>query len=66
MTDRINSLTVILEKDTRADDIECLKNAILQLKGIIAVEKNVSDLGTFLAEKRAKYELRSKLWDVLK
>lgn len=66
MTDRINSLTVVLGKDIREDDVQVLINAILLMTPVIGVEKNVADPVSYTAETRAKYELRTKLWEVLK
>jgi hypothetical protein len=66
MTDRVHSLTVVLETDMRTDDVEGVINAILHLKPVISVEKHISDVGTLMAEARAKQELRMKLFEVLK
>lgn len=66
MTDRVHSLTVILEKDTRDDDVECWVSAIRMLKGVISVQKNISDIDYHVAEQRAKQEIRSKLFDIIK
>jgi hypothetical protein len=61
MTDRINALTVVLEQDYREDDAESLISAIKLLRGVISVEKNVTDLSDHVAEQRAQHELRAKL-----
>ena len=37
MTDRIRSLTVVLEQDTREDDCEQIKSALLMVKGVAEV-----------------------------
>ena len=65
MTDRYNSLTVVLEHDIRSDDAEMLISAIQQLRGVLSVEGNVSDSTTFMAQERARSELGSKIWDVI-
>lgn len=65
MTDSINALTVILASDMREDDAEPLIAAILQLRGVLRVDKHVADLGTHLAEMRARSALGDKLWEVL-
>lgn len=65
MTDRIHSLTVVLENDIRIDDAESLISAIKQLRLVIAVEPNVSDPSSVMATVRARDELSKKLWDVL-
>ena len=65
MTDRYNTLTVVLEKDIRDDDAEALLTAIRQLRGVLSVSGNVADLTAYMAEERAKRELGDKLWQVL-
>jgi hypothetical protein len=65
MTDRINSITLFLERDIRIDDAESLIAAARHLKGVIAVEPNVVGIDSKLAEERALQELRNKLRDVL-
>lgn len=65
MTDRFNSLTVVLEVDIREDDAESLLSAISQLRGVLRVSGNVSDLGTHVAQVRARQELETKLWAAL-
>ena len=66
MTDRINYLTVALEKDTRDDDAEALLNAIRQLRGVADVKPNVVNSGDWLAETRVRQDLADKLWAVLR
>ena len=66
MTDTVHSLTVALDHDMRVDDVSVLKQAILCLKGVIAVEDNVADPTSWMAEERAKQELKNKLWETLK
>jgi hypothetical protein len=65
MTNRVNSLTVVLGSDVRDDDIDLLRNAILLLRGVIEVGTNISDSSLYTAEQRAKYELRSKIYAAL-
>lgn len=63
MTDRIHSLTVtvVLSEDLRADDAECLIDAIMMLKGVAGVATNVADATSHMAEQRARTELGEKL-----
>lgn len=65
MTDRFNSVTVVLEKDIRDDDAEVLLAAIRQLRGVLSVTGNVSDLSTHVAQERARHELGERLLAVL-
>jgi len=65
MTDRFNTLTVVLEKDMRDEDAEVLINAISQFRGVISVCGNIVQPGLYAAQERAKYELRNQIIDVL-
>lgn len=65
MTDRLNSLTVILEKDIRDDDAKPLMDAIRQLRGVLSVEGNVIDVEGHVAEGRVRARLIEKLFAAL-
>lgn len=65
MTDRFNSLTVVLDKDYREDDAQVLIAAIKILRGVIEVTGNVADVQAFVAESRARREMAEKLFAAL-
>lgn len=58
MTDRICALTVILEKNTRDDDVVSLVQAIRHMRNVAEVKTNVSD---FLAESTARIRIANEL-----
>lgn len=60
MTDRINALTVVLDRDVRDDE------AIMHLRHVIKVEKNVSNIDTLVAEARARRNLTTKILALIK
>ena len=62
MTDRFNTLTVVLEKDTRDDDAESLLQAIRHMRGVLSVSGNVAEPTHYMAEERARSDLRAKIW----
>lgn len=64
MTNRYNTLTVALEHDIREDDAEHLINAIKMLKGVLNVEGNVTTHDSWVAEERARRELRDKIFEI--
>lgn len=66
MTDRFQALTVVLEDDVRSDDAEALISAISQLRGVLNVTGNVADLGSHVAQIRARQELTQKLLAALR
>lgn len=61
MTDRVNALIVVLDKDYRDDDVESLANAIRCLRGVVSVGKNVSNIGDHVARELARTELKMKI-----
>jgi len=66
MTDRINTLTVVLNHEMRADDCAIIADAIRQLRGVLTVTANVADgLTDHVAYERARRDLVDKMWDVL-
>jgi hypothetical protein len=54
MTDRIHSLTLVLDHDMRDDDVESLVNACRHFRGVISVTPNVSDPDVHVAEMRCR------------
>ena len=65
MTDRLHSVTVVLDHDYRDDDAEALILAIMQFRGVIGVKGNVADSESYMAATRAKSELRKALFRAL-
>ena len=65
MSDRINTITVVLEKETRDDDCEAILTALRMTKGVRRATPNVTDAGEYMAVERARHELGQKLWEVL-
>lgn len=65
MTDRFDSLTVVLERDIREDDAECTINAVSMIKGVISVTPHVSDPESHIAYMRVRRELSEKMWRVI-
>lgn len=65
MTDRVKSLTVVLESDVRTDDVKPLIDAISQLRGVLAVTRTIAEPMDFVAEARVRHDLERKLWEVL-
>jgi hypothetical protein len=65
MTDRVRTLTVVLDKDTRTDDVVPLVEAVRQLRGVADVGLDIADSVSFMAESRADAEWRRKLIDML-
>lgn len=65
MTDRFNTITVVLEKEMRDDDAAAIIAAIRQIRGVLDAKGNVSDMTEWMAQSRARRELGEKLLAIL-
>ena len=65
MSDRINTITVVLEKETRLDDCDAIIAAIRMTKGVLSADPNVAEPFEYTAFERARHELRQELKEVL-
>jgi hypothetical protein len=65
MTDRYNSITVVLERDIRDDDAEPILSAIRMIKGVQSATGNVAEVSDYIAEQRAIRELGQKILNVI-
>lgn len=63
MTDRIDSLVVVLDQDIREDDIGPTIEAIKMIKGVLSVDAHVRDVATHIAEKRVKHEIGKEVYE---
>lgn len=64
--ERIDALTIILEKPTRIQELGSLANAIKQMKGVIEVIPVVRQVpATAIAEMRVRQELQQRVMQVL-
>ncbi len=61
MTDRIHSITLVLDKDMRDDDAESLIEACRQLRRVISVTPNISDPNVHVAEQRCRYRVVTEI-----
>lgn len=66
MTDRLNAIIVVLDRDIREDDAEPILEAIRQLRGVASVTGNVSDFNTHIAKEIAKNEIKTQIYSLLK
>lgn len=54
MSNRVNTITVVLEEGIRDDACESILNAIRMTKGVLKVTPNVDDPGEYMAIERAR------------
>lgn len=65
MTDRIRSMTILLDKDYRVDDAAAISDAIVMIRGVSKVvfgEPTKGDMDVW----QAKHELRKQMYELLK
>lgn len=66
MSDRHHALTVVLDADMREEDLEPLRLAIAQLRGVADVVPVVASLGDYMARARVRAEIASKLYTAVR
>lgn len=67
MTDRIRTLTVVLDSDCRDDEIHSLVSAIDMIKGVQKVKiGDPIDLRDYSARQAIKLEIREKIYQIYK
>lgn len=65
MTDRVHSLTVVLESNVRTDDVKAYVDAIMMMRGVQDVGLNIDDAHVYVATERARQDIAQRLWEVL-
>lgn len=65
MTERVHSLTVVLDEPIREDDAGGIIDAIRRIRGVASVSAEVADLKHYAAVEVARHELRKRIADVL-
>ena len=65
MSDRIKGLIVVLDKDYREEDIEKMKEFILQIKGVKSVKENKVNIDDFINRSRITLEIKEKIYNTL-
>ncbi len=65
MTDRFNSLFVILEKDIREDDAQQIINAIMMTKFVLDVKGNIANHDSMIAQVRERHDIGEKLFKII-
>ena len=66
MTDRIHSLTVVLDHNIRDDDVQCIVDAIKMIRCVGEVVPQVADGDAWMAESGAKQDWSTMLYYVLR
>ncbi len=66
MTDRLRSITVVLDQDYREDDAEPILAALRMVKGVAGVTWTTADWKDQIAQEAGTREMRSVLYEVLR
>ena len=67
MTDRVRTLTILLDKDIRVDDVETIKSTMLMIRGVRKVENGpVVDHRDWMNRESVRIEMQEKIWKALK
>ena len=67
MSDRVASLTVILDREYRTDDVEAIQKAVEMVKGVQKVVLGpVVDVNTYYAQQKASMEYTTRILRALK
>lgn len=67
MTDRVQSLTVMLDGPIRTDDVQAIVDAISMVKGVAKVELGeVMDPVAYFARQQASMDLANRIHDLLR
>ena len=65
MTDRLKGLTVVFEKDIREDDAQCIIDAILMIKGVVAVNNSFVNSDDYINRRKIADDIKSRLYFAL-
>jgi len=65
MSDRLNSLTVVLEKEMKIDDVEPIINAIKMIRGVANTLPGVATSEGQIAREMARLDLIGKVYKLL-
>lgn len=66
MSDRVKGLTVVLDGDYREEDIEMIKELILQIKGVKTVKESIVNTDDLINRARITIEIKEKIYDFIK
>lgn len=64
MSERINSLVVILEEDVGEERAENLRELLSNLTGVLRVEFGITTADTYVADMRVRTEMANKLLEI--
>lgn len=65
MTDRVGAITVILEKDWRADDAMAVINALKMIRGVADAVPEVTSVTDAIARVRVRREMIDKIFGTI-
>ncbi len=66
MTDRVKGLMVALETDIRVDDVEAIRVAISQIRGVAAVSVVISNSDDWMNRQQILHQIRGRFLEFWK
>lgn len=64
MSNRVKGFVVALDKNYREEDIEKIKQAIMQIKGVIGVKENVVTADDYINTVRITHNVQKRLYEI--
>jgi hypothetical protein len=65
MSAHIKGFAVTMDRDVHPDEAEAIKNALLQIKGVVSVDPIISEAGDIITEMRVKAVIKSELYELI-
>lgn len=64
MADHIKGFTVALEADLHEEDFARVKEAVLMIKGVVAVESSVSTSADWINRAQVSHEMQTAIYEL--
>lgn len=65
MSDQIKGFWVALDRDMKDEDAAGLREALLRMRGVAAVEMKITDPNDWFARQRVRQDIAKKIVDIL-
>ena len=65
MSERIDGFTVAFDSEISREQADHIREALLLIRGVVAVKANEVDPGTYIARQQAAHAIRMKVYKAL-
>lgn len=66
MSDRIKGFYVVLENDIKDEDFVDIENAIMMIKGVLNIKRNITNSDDWMNREQIKHEIIKKIYNIFK